>query len=82
MPMAYDQLDNGTRLARLGVGGVIPVEKFKARRVAAILGELISSDQVGEKCRELASRCDGAASLDAAADLIEGLHERRAETVR
>src|SRR5690606_30678605 len=28
MPMAYDQLDNGTRLARLGVGGVIPVEKF------------------------------------------------------
>ena len=78
MPMAYDQLDNGTRLARLGVGAVIPVEKFKTTRVAAALGELLSSADVRERCQEYASRCDGTASLDAATDLIERLHERRA----
>jgi UDP:flavonoid glycosyltransferase YjiC (YdhE family) len=82
MPMAYDQLDNGTRLARLGVGAVVPQEKFKTTRVAATLGELLNSAEVRERCREYASRCDGAASLDAAADLLERLHERRGEWVR
>lgn len=77
MPMAYDQLDNGTRLARLGVGAVIPVEKFKTTRVAAALGELLSSADVRERCQEYASRCDGTASLDAATDLIERLDARR-----
>ena len=82
MPMAYDQLDNGTRLARLGVGAVVPQEKFKTTRVAATLGALLNSAEVLERCREYASRCDGAASLDAAADLLERLHERRGDRVR
>ena len=82
MPQAYDQLDNGTRLARLGVGAVIPVEKFKLTRVAATLAELLGSDDVRERCRDLASRCDGRSSLDAASDLLERLHERRGERVR
>ena len=77
MPMAYDQLDNGTRLARLGVGAVVPQEKFKTTRVAATLGALLNSAEVLERCREYASRCDGAASLDAAADLLERLDVRR-----
>jgi rhamnosyltransferase subunit B len=82
MPMAYDQLDNGTRLARLGVGAVVPQEKFKTTRVAATLGAMLNSAEVLERCREYASRCDGAASLDAAADLLERLHERRGDRVR
>lgn len=77
MPMAYDQLDNGSRLTRLGVGAVVPQAKFKTTRVAAVLGELLSSADVRERCQDLASRCDGPASLDAASDLLEGLHERR-----
>lgn len=82
MPMAYDQLDNGTRLERLGVGAVVPEEKFKTIRVAATLGELLNSADVRDRCQEYASRCDGTASLDAAADLLERLHERRSERVR
>lgn len=82
MPQAYDQLDNGTRLVRLGVGAVIPVEKFKLTRVAATLAELLGSEDVRRRCRDLASRCDGRSSLDAASDLLERLHERRGERVR
>lgn len=82
MPMAYDQLDNGTRLARLGVGAIVPEEKFKATRVAATLGALLGSDEVRERCRDYAGRCDGAASLDAASDLLERLHARRGDRLR
>ena len=80
MPMAYDQLDNGSRLTRLGVGAVVPQAKFKTTRVAAVLGELLGSADVRERCQDLASRCDGPASLDAASDLLEGLHERYGAT--
>ncbi|MBL9161135.1 MAG: glycosyltransferase [Planctomycetaceae bacterium] len=82
MPMAYDQLDNGTRLSRLGVGAIVPEEKFKATRVAATLGALLGSDEVRERCRDYAGRCDGAASLDAASDLLERLHARRGDRMR
>ena len=50
--------------------------------VAATLGALLNSAEVLERCREYASRCDGAASLDAAADLLERLDVRRGDRVR
>jgi rhamnosyltransferase subunit B len=73
MPMAYDQLDNGLRLARLGVGAVVPRRKFKAARVAELLRSLLGADEVARRCRELADRCDGPASLNAACDRLEQL---------
>jgi UDP:flavonoid glycosyltransferase YjiC (YdhE family) len=74
MPMAYDQLDNGLRLQRLGVGDVVPREKFKPTRLTAALEPLLKSPDVAKRCRELASRCDGSASLNNACDLLEQLH--------
>lgn len=74
MPMAYDQLDNGVRLARLGVGAVVRQPRFKAARVAATLGGLLGSTVVQDRCRGLAPRCNGPASLEAACDLLAELH--------
>lgn len=77
MPMAYDQLDNGLRLKRLGVGAVVPQRRFKPRIVTIELARLLESASLKTKCSELAKRCDGQASLDAACDLIEQLHANR-----
>jgi len=77
MPMAYDQLDNGLRLERLGVGAVVPRKKFKPARVAAALQPLIDSTEVAMRCREYAERCDGPASLSAACDQLEQLLNSR-----
>ena len=76
MPMAYDQLDNGLRLKRLGVGEVVRQRQFKPERVAATVDRLLRSAQVRENARALAARCDGAASLEAACNLLESLHAR------
>jgi UDP:flavonoid glycosyltransferase YjiC (YdhE family) len=83
MPMAYDQLDNGQRLARLGVGAVVRRERFTPARVAAALEPLLYSTEVAGRCRELAARCDGQASLNAACDLIARLQasERACDAV-
>jgi rhamnosyltransferase subunit B len=77
MPMAYDQLDNGLRVKRLGVGAVVPRKKFKPTAVIAALQPLLSSTQVAKRCRELAGKCDGPAALNAACDRLEQLHKRR-----
>jgi rhamnosyltransferase subunit B len=71
MPMAYDQLDNGHRLARLGVGAIVPRRKFKPARVAAALKSLLDSPDVARRCREYAARCEGPAALTAACERLE-----------
>ncbi len=73
MPMAYDQLDNGLRLKRLGVGDLVPRKRFKPAVVSAALEPLLESQEVSARCREYAGRCKGAASLEAACDLLEQL---------
>jgi UDP:flavonoid glycosyltransferase YjiC (YdhE family) len=77
MAMAFDQLDNGQRLERLGVGSVLRVSQFRPPRVAALLERLLASPTVTERARELAGRCDGPASLAAACDHLEKLHASR-----
>jgi UDP:flavonoid glycosyltransferase YjiC (YdhE family) len=72
--MAFDQLDNGQRVTRLGAGAVMRMSQFRAPRVGAVLGPLLVSSTAAERCRELARRCDGPASLTAACDHLENLH--------
>ena len=79
MPMAYDQLDNGLRLERLGVGAIVRPKQFRPPRVAATLGQLLESPAVRERSRELAQRCDGRASLESACESLEELHQQRTD---
>jgi len=78
MAMAFDQLDNGQRLARLGVGAVLRVSQFRAPRVAAMLEPLLTSRAVANRARELAGRTNGPASLAAACEHLETLHRSSA----
>jgi UDP:flavonoid glycosyltransferase YjiC (YdhE family) len=80
MPMAYDQLDNGLRLNRLGVGAVVPRKKFKPKAVINAIEPLLNSAEVARRCRELAARCDGPAALNVACERLEQLHQRRRAT--
>lgn len=73
MPMAYDQLDNGLRLKRLGVGAVVQLRQFRGPKVASSLRGLLESADVKQRCGELARKCDGAATLERACDLLEDL---------
>jgi UDP:flavonoid glycosyltransferase YjiC (YdhE family) len=73
MPMAFDQLDNATRLTRLGVAEIIPRKKFRGPAVARELDRLLSSESVREASARWAQRSDPAAGLAASCAAIEQL---------
>lgn len=73
MPMAHDQADNAARLRRLGVAAVVPPKRYKARRVARELGELLENAAVRENCRTVAERLRGRDGLEETCELIEEL---------
>jgi rhamnosyltransferase subunit B len=71
MPLAFDQPDNATRLARLGVAAHLTPRRFTARRAARALARLWESPAVAAACRE---RREALATVDGAGracDLIE-----------
>jgi UDP:flavonoid glycosyltransferase YjiC (YdhE family) len=72
-PMSYDQFDNSRRLVQLGVASEISVSRFSGRAVADKLAPLLDSPVVAERCRDLAGRCNGPASLTAACESLERL---------
>jgi rhamnosyltransferase subunit B len=73
MPMAYDQLDNGARLQRLGVGSYISRRQFRGPVVADRLQHLLTSDAVSKRCGHWAEQCDGPAALAATCAYLEEL---------
>ena len=73
-PMAFDQPDNAARLHRLGVARSVPVRDFAATRVAAALGDLLSSAATKSACAQLAARANAEPAGEAAmADAVEAL---------
>lgn len=73
MPMAYDQLDNATRLMRLGVAEMLPRKKFRGPRVAELLSGLLADEAVAAAAQECASRINASDSLQMACEALEGL---------
>lgn len=55
-PFAWDQFDNGARIASLGIGMVIPVKRLRPRKLARSLQNLYTSESVRAQCSLLASR--------------------------
>ena len=70
MPMAYDQLDNGLRLKRLGVGAIVRQRTLQAAQVAATLEQLLASPPVQEDApamgRQVRRRRDARSGVRAA----------------
>ncbi len=73
MPMAHDQPDNARRLIDLGVGDAIIPKRFKAKRLARVLGRLVEDDAVATRCADLKERVLADDGLARAADLVEDL---------
>jgi UDP:flavonoid glycosyltransferase YjiC (YdhE family) len=82
LPHAHDQLDNATRLARLGVAKFLAPKRYKAGRAARVLGELLESGEIAGNCREVAGRFAGVDVMGETCRLIEGLHLHGAKDVR
>ncbi|MCH7750887.1 MAG: glycosyltransferase [Planctomycetes bacterium] len=75
MPMAYDQLDNATRLKRLGVAATIRRNKFRSPAVAQALDSLLTLESVRAAGRHWAEQCDSAQALVASCEALEKLAE-------
>ena len=73
VPNGHDQPDNGSRIERLGLGFSVYPEKYKARSVARMLGELQTSSGIRQRCREYAGKIDSQTALERACTLIERL---------
>lgn len=54
-PFAWDQFDNGARIAALGVGMVIPVKRLRARKLARSLAALSTSEVIHARCAQVAA---------------------------
>lgn len=55
-PFAWDQFDNGARIASLGIGMVIPAKRLRPRKLARSLQHLYTSETVRAQCSLLESR--------------------------
>ena len=73
VPNGHDQPDNGSRVERLGLGFSVYPEKYKARSVARMLGELQTSSKIRQRCQEYAGKIDQQTALERACSLIEQL---------
>ncbi len=54
VPFAWDQFDNGARVAALGAGRVLPAKALTARKLRRTLQSLLTSDSVRARCADLA----------------------------
>jgi rhamnosyltransferase subunit B len=73
LPHAHDQLDNATRLKRLGVANFIKPERYKSDHVAQALGDLLGSREAAESCRVVAGKFAGTNVMGETCALIEEL---------
>lgn len=69
--LAYDQLDNLSRVKDLGVGDGIGVKQYRAKKVAPMLGRLLADSAVLARCDEVASWVQPKRWTQEACDVIE-----------
>jgi UDP:flavonoid glycosyltransferase YjiC (YdhE family) len=76
MPLAHDQYDNASRLARLGVSRTVLPTNYRGPSVSQALDSLLSSPTVSARCSELANLCQadsGPPALRLACEHLEAL---------
>ena len=73
MPMSHDQPDNARRIGNLGVGLSIAANRYTATRVAPLLKELTTSQQIAELCSAMALKMKGIDAIRDTCELIEAL---------
>ncbi|HET6246977.1 MAG TPA: nucleotide disphospho-sugar-binding domain-containing protein [Tepidisphaeraceae bacterium] len=71
VPHAHDQLDNATRVGKLGVGSMIKPSRYKSDLAAQTLGDLLGSESVAKACREVKGKFAGVDVMGEACGIIE-----------
>jgi len=71
-PMGFDQFENGSRAAGLGVARVLPVQRYGATAIAEAL-DALATPAVATACRAVAARFGEPSGLEAAADIVEAV---------
>jgi rhamnosyltransferase subunit B len=70
LPLAWDQPDNGARLARLGVGVTLGARHRSVDDLSRALSQLINGE-IGDRCRAVARQSEGIDGLSVAAQWVE-----------
>jgi UDP:flavonoid glycosyltransferase YjiC (YdhE family) len=71
VPFSHDQFDNGSRVARVGAGRVLPRAKYHAASAAKELGALLSDESYTTRAAEIGRQIRAEDGASAAADEIE-----------
>ena len=69
-PMAFDQFDNASRVAQLGVGSQILPRHFAPERVARTLKTLLADASVAASCKRCMDALHGVDGITRACDLL------------
>lgn len=72
-PMAYDQLDNASRLKNLGVADILRPKRFTGANLASVLDRLLSDPSIQRKCRYWTQPIDTPTAMEASCKALEGL---------
>lgn len=73
VPHGYDQFDSGWRIEQLGLGRSIPERRYRARRVARAIEDILEDSTAVARRAHYAERIDSASAVARACTLIEGL---------
>ena len=79
-PFAWDQFDNGARIASLGVGMTTPAKRLRPRKLARSLQTLANSDAIRARCSQFAAHFTPNQDPAALCREIERLLRARHET--
>ena len=71
IPIAFDQADNATRMARLGTGLQIDRKYFNGQSLAGALRRILQEPDYDRKAQEISCRMDGPKAVAEACDGIE-----------
>ncbi len=84
VPFNFDQPDNAARLARLGVGQVVPRARYSARAALIALRTLLCNESTLNRARAIARQIAGENGVDSACRALEQLlsnHARRGSQI-
>jgi UDP:flavonoid glycosyltransferase YjiC (YdhE family) len=71
MPCSYDQLDNATRVHKLGAGSFLSRERYQPAEVAARLRLLLADAAMRERCAQWSTRATRSNAIVRAVDAME-----------
>jgi len=77
VPFGYDQPDNASRLARIGVARVLSGRKFQSKQLEAALANIVSDQGMARRARKLSAEIHPKADLAATVTRLEKLADSR-----